>query len=104
MRMHQVRYLLALCEELSFTRAARRSGISQPSLTEAIGVLERELGGALFRRRPRIALTALGHAMLPYLARIAENADHACEAARALTHRRSADSRVPATHTDYPSG
>ena len=33
MQMHQVRYFLALCEELNFTRSARRCGVSQPSLT-----------------------------------------------------------------------
>jgi LysR family transcriptional regulator, hydrogen peroxide-inducible genes activator len=41
--MHQVRYFVALCKELNFTRAARRCGISQPSLTTAIRALEREL-------------------------------------------------------------
>ena len=60
MQMQQVQYFRALCEELSFTRAARRCGISQPSLTSAIGALERELGGALFQRKPSIALTGLG--------------------------------------------
>jgi hypothetical protein len=33
MEMHQVRYFLALCEELNFARAAGRCGVSQPSLT-----------------------------------------------------------------------
>jgi regulatory helix-turn-helix LysR family protein len=84
MQMHQIRYFLALCEELNFTRAARRSGVSQPSLTNAIGALERELGGSLFQRRPSITLTALGRAMQPYLEQIAHNADRAREAARAL--------------------
>src|SRR5436309_578590 len=84
MQMHQIRYFLALCGELNFTRAARRSGVSQPSLTNAIGALERELGGALFQRRPSIALTALGRVMQPYLEQIARNADDAREAARAL--------------------
>src|SRR5262245_20974853 len=36
MQMHQIRYFLALCEERSFTRAAKRCGVSQPSLTNAI--------------------------------------------------------------------
>src|SRR5262245_39865360 len=58
--MQQVHYFLALCEELNFTRAARRCGVAQPSLTTAIGALERELGGALFERKPAIALTGLG--------------------------------------------
>ena len=84
MQMHQIRYFLALCEECNFTRAAKRSGISQPSLTNAISALERELGGALFQRKPFIALTALGHAMQPYLRRIAETADHAREAAQSF--------------------
>jgi hypothetical protein len=92
MQMHQIRYFLALCEELSFTRAARRIGVSQPSLTNAIGALERELGGALFQRRPLIAPTALGNAMRPYLERIAENADQACATARTLLHMRRASS------------
>ena len=84
MQMHQIRYFLALCEELNFTRAARRSGVSQPSLTNAIGALERDLGGALFQRRPSITLTALGRVLKPYLEEIARNAEHAREAARAL--------------------
>jgi DNA-binding MarR family transcriptional regulator len=39
-KTHQVLYFLALCEEQSFTRAARRCGIAQPSLTRAIQALE----------------------------------------------------------------
>jgi hypothetical protein len=84
MQMNQIRYFLALCEEKSFTLAAKRSGVSQPSLTNAIGTLERELGGRLFRRRPAVALTALGRAIAPYLQQIADAADQACETARSL--------------------
>jgi len=98
MQMHQIRYFLALCEELSFTRAARRSGVSQPSLTNAIGALEHELGGALFQRRPRITLSALGQAMRPYLEQIAQTADHAREAAQALAHVRAAGAETSALH------
>jgi LysR family transcriptional regulator, hydrogen peroxide-inducible genes activator len=88
MQMHQIRYFLALCAERNFTRAARRSGVSQPSLTNAISALERELGGALFQRKPAVALTALGHAVQPYLSRIAQEADQAREAAQALVEVR----------------
>jgi len=87
MQMHQVGYFLALCEELSFTRAARRCRVSQPSLTTAIGALERDLGGALFHRKPSIALTGLGRMVRPYLDEIARNADHVRAVARALTPR-----------------
>jgi hypothetical protein len=44
--------------------------------------LEQHLGGALFKRKPEVELTVLGHAVHPYLQRIAENADLAREAAR----------------------
>jgi LysR family transcriptional regulator, hydrogen peroxide-inducible genes activator len=84
MQMQQIHYFLALCEELNFTRAARRCGISQPTLTTAVSALERELGGALFHRKPAIALTGLGHRVRPYLDEIARNADHAHEVARTL--------------------
>jgi LysR family hydrogen peroxide-inducible transcriptional activator len=90
LQMHQVRYFLALCEELNFHRAARRCGISQPSLTTAIRALELELGGALFHREPSVALTRLGRAVRPYLDKIARNADHAREVARTVTPRRRA--------------
>jgi DNA-binding transcriptional LysR family regulator len=106
MQMHQVRYFLALCEERNFTRAARRSGVSQPSLTNAIGALERKLGGKLFYRKPVIALTALGQMMAPYLEQIARNADHASETARAWREAKSANAEalqsiasVPISHT-----
>src|SRR6516164_8259565 len=92
MQMHQIRYFLALCEERNFTRAAGRCGVSQPSLTNAIIALERELGGALFQRKPLIALTALGRAIQPYLDRIAQNAEHAREAAQTLADVRPANS------------
>jgi DNA-binding transcriptional LysR family regulator len=82
MQLRQVRYFLALCEELNFTRAARRCGISQPSLTNAIRALERDLGGVLFHRKPSITLSALGRVMRPRLDEIARNAEGACKAAR----------------------
>jgi len=82
MEMHQIRYFLALCEELNFTRAARRCGVTQPSLTNAIRALERELGGPVFHRKPRIELTELGRTVWPYFREIAQHARHVREAAR----------------------
>jgi len=70
--------------ERNFTRAAKRCGVSQPSLTNAIIALEQELGGAVFQRKPLITLTVLGDAVHPYFDRIAQNADHAREAAEAM--------------------
>jgi LysR family hydrogen peroxide-inducible transcriptional activator len=105
MQMHQVRYFLALCEELNFTRAARRCGVSQPSLTTAISALERDLGGAMFHRKPSIALTGRGRMVRPYLDEIARNADHARELARTLTRRPVADrsARQAVDSSKHPS-
>ena len=70
MEMHQVRYFLALCEELNFTRAAERCNVAQPSLTRAIKQLEEELGGALFHReRANTHLSELGRTLSPFSSR-----------------------------------
>ncbi len=50
MDINQVRYFLNLAEALNFTEAARRSRVSQPSLTRAIERLEEELGSPLIYR------------------------------------------------------
>ena len=65
MEVSQIRYFLALCNEHNFTRAARRCGVSQPSLSNGIKALERELG-PLFERLP-MALTPLGRRVRPHL-------------------------------------
>jgi DNA-binding transcriptional LysR family regulator len=49
METQHVRYFLAICDELSFTRAAQKRGIKQPSLGEAIKRIEQPIWGALFR-------------------------------------------------------
>jgi DNA-binding transcriptional LysR family regulator len=68
MELHQIRYFLALCEELNFTRAAERCKVAQPSLTRAIKALEAELGGALFHReRANTRLSRLGQKVRPLL-------------------------------------
>jgi hypothetical protein len=78
METNQVRYFLALCEEQSFTRAAKRCGVSQPSVSNAIMRLEEELGGELFRRtKYGTKLSPLGVAVRPYLRRINECAEGA---------------------------
>ena len=103
MQMHQIRYFLAICEERNFTRAAKRCGVSQPSLTNAVMGLEQELGGALFQRKPPVSLTVLGHAVHPYFDRIAQNADHAREAAQAVADvRRSTSMPLPPSRLSYP--
>jgi DNA-binding transcriptional LysR family regulator len=68
MEMHQVRYFLALADQLNFTRASELCNVSQPSLSRAIKLLEEELGGPVFRReRESTHLTDLGHLIRPHL-------------------------------------
>jgi DNA-binding transcriptional LysR family regulator len=69
MEVHQIRYFLALSEELNFTRAAERCSVAQSSLTRAIRALENELGGPLFHReRTNSHLSKLGLKVHPFLA------------------------------------
>jgi molybdenum-dependent DNA-binding transcriptional regulator ModE len=78
MESSQVRYFLALCEEQSFSRAAKRCGVSQPSVSNAIRRLEEEFGGSLFHRsRSGTKLSALGVAVRPYLDQINNCAEDA---------------------------
>jgi DNA-binding transcriptional ArsR family regulator len=68
MEMHQVRYFLAVADELNFSRAARRCDVSQPTLSRAIKSLEAELGGDLFRREGKNThLSELGQMVRPHL-------------------------------------
>ena len=95
MQLRQIKCFLLLCEELSFTRAARRCHISQPSLTKSIRALETELGGRLFRRKPTIELSELGRAVRPYFRRIAWADEYARETARILTEARRQSAAAP---------
>jgi LysR family hydrogen peroxide-inducible transcriptional activator len=78
MEMHQVRYFLAVAEELNFTRAAERCNVSQPSLTRAIKLLEEELGGPLFHReRAKTHLSELGRMVRPHLNQVLDHSQTA---------------------------
>jgi DNA-binding transcriptional LysR family regulator len=66
MNLRQLACFVAVVEEGSFTRAARRIGISQPSLSQHIRALEADIDGAVLERLPSgVALTPAGRTLLP---------------------------------------
>jgi DNA-binding transcriptional LysR family regulator len=66
MTLRQVSYFVAVAEEGSFTLAARRLHISQPSLSQQVRALERDVGAGLLERSSRgVRLTNAGREFLP---------------------------------------
>src|SRR6478672_10138419 len=78
MELHQLRYFVATAETGNFTRAAERSHVTQPSLSQQILNLESEVGHKLFHRLGRKAvLTEAGSAFLERARRIVFEVENA---------------------------
>ena len=77
MEVHQLRYFVAVADEGSFSRAAAREHVAQPSLSQQIQKLEAEMDQRLFDRLPRsVVVTEAGKCLLEYARKIlAEIAD-----------------------------
>ena len=71
MELRLLKYFTMVCEELHFTRAAEKLGISQPTLSQQIKLLETLLGTPLFYRTgKRIVLSEAGKIVLEHARRI----------------------------------
>ena len=68
MNLGQLRFAAAAASELSFSRAAERCNVTQPTLSSAIAMLEAELGGQIFVRTTRkVELSPFGEQLLPLI-------------------------------------
>lgn len=90
MEINQLRYVCAIAETGSFSRAAERCQVAQPSLSQQVLKLEQDLGAKLFDRLGRsIRITEAGRAFLPHARSILDQ----MEAARSSVAAKNADIR-----------
>jgi DNA-binding transcriptional LysR family regulator len=107
MDMHgrDLRYFVAVAEELHFTRAAQRLYLSQPALSKQIRMLERQLGAELFDRGgPEVALTPVGAALLPHARRVLAAWDEAWQAAEQAKSQQRATLQVGMSNSPVRGG
>ncbi|WP_217593915.1 LysR family transcriptional regulator [Cohnella sp. GbtcB17] len=97
MEFRQLEYFVAVSEELHFTRAADKIGISQPNLSLQIKALEEEIGMPLFDRiGKRIALTEAGSLLLSHTRSMFQNFQNALHEIDDLRHQRGGNLSVGA--------
>ncbi len=100
MEIHQLRYACAVAETGSFSRAAERCQVAQPSLSQQVMKLEEELGAKLFDRLGRgVRLTEPGRAFLPHARAVLDQ----LELARSSVETGSADVRGSVTLGAIPT-
>ncbi len=104
MEMHQVRYFLAVADELNFTRAAEACHVSQPALSAALRKLENQLGVTIVNRGQRYGgLTDEGRQVLGWAHRILGERDAQLQDLDRLQRGLTATVRVGAIPTAVPT-
>ena len=77
MTLQQLAYFVAVADVRSFTRAAERVGVAQPTLSRQLKALEDELGASLVNRDKAVTLTPAGEVVLPFARRMLADSDSA---------------------------
>jgi DNA-binding transcriptional LysR family regulator len=96
--VRQLRYFVAVAEELHFGRAAERLHVAQPAVSQQVGRLERELGVRLLERTSRrVALTGDGRRLLDEARAALSAVDRVRAVAADLSAGRAAVMRVGTT-------
>ncbi|MBY0574755.1 MAG: LysR family transcriptional regulator [Undibacterium sp.] len=95
MELRQLRYFIAVAEELHFTRAAARMHIGQPPLSHAIQMLEDDIGAQLFERTKRsVKLTVAGQLFLQDARRIIALTESARDTAKKAAQGETGELRI----------
>jgi LysR family transcriptional regulator, hydrogen peroxide-inducible genes activator len=103
MELHQLRYFVAVADEGSFSRAAAKVRVAQPSLSQQIRKLEAEIGQPLFDRLPRsVVLTEAGRCLLEYARQILASIGDARRCVDELKGKIAGDVAVGAIPTIAP--
>ena len=80
MELRHLRYFVAVCEALNFTKAAAQLRIAQPALSRQVQDLEDEIGVDLLKRSPRgVTITAEGKLFLEEAREVLKRADESVE-------------------------
>lgn len=105
MDLRLLRYFLAVAEELSFTRAAKRLNMSQPPLSQQIQQLERTLGTTLLNRTSRrVELTAAGQELQTQARAILTQIEQAAQQVRFIGAGQTGKIDIGATGTILRGG
>src|SRR3954467_1950087 len=103
MELRQLRYLVAVADELSFTRAAAREHVAQPALSQQIKRLEGQVGLPLVERTTRsVALTDAGKLLVARARRVLGELEAAVAELEALSGVYTGHVYVGVLHTMGP--